>query len=254
MINVLIIEDEYEAAQRLQRMILKWQPEAKIMAILDSVEQSVKWLKTFYAPDLIFLDIHLSDGLSFEIFDQYEINCPVILTTAYDEYWQKAFEINSIDYLLKPISEERLEKSLNKYLKLKSEGSNQPINLDIIKNLWTQKAKYRVRFLVETGPSIGVLPVENIAYFVAKDKMVDIYTFDGKVYPLKSSLDQLETELEARLFYRANRQFIVSAASIVKLHQHFNYKVKLELKPKTEQDVIVAKTNVSELKEWLSRA
>jgi len=252
MLSVLIVEDEYEAAQRLHRMLMKWEPNTRVIGIADSIEKSVAILKSGNTPDLILLDIHIADGISFEIFEQVDVQCSVILTTAYDEYWQKSFELNSIDYLLKPISEDRLFKSLNKFRKLFEIQANRIVDSHWLRSMNSPKTRYRIRFLVDMGLAIGMIAVEQIAYFLAKEKLIEIHTFDGNHYQIKTSLDQLEEELEPRTFFRANRQVLVAARSIVKLHQYFNYKVKLELNPKTDTEIVISRQNVTAFKEWLS--
>ncbi|MBN2668951.1 MAG: response regulator transcription factor [Bacteroidales bacterium] len=249
--KIVIIEDEYQAQNRLQKLIAKHLPQAELVAILDSIESSVQWFSAHHEPDLIFSDIQLSDGLSFKIFQQIEIRAFVVFTTAYDEYAIEAFKLNSIDYLLKPVSEESFEKSLQKYRNLTSNKS--PL-LDPQQwlNLIEQRVKYKCRFLVDIGQSIGVIEIKQIAYFALIDKQICIVTHEMEKYPLKDSLDKIEAEIEPHLFYRINRQILLSAGAIRKIHLHFNYKLKLELNPPFDEDIIVSKAKVAEFKAWLS--
>ena len=253
--KILIIEDELKAALRLEKLIKKNINDAKIIAILNSIEESIKWLENNKHPDLIFLDIQLSDGLSFAIFEQIEINIPVIFTTAYNEYSLKAFELNSVDYLLKPINEKKLVKSIKKYEKLKSgfvnnEYFNSKQLLDILKS----KNEWRTKFLVNKGDSLIVIDIKDIAYFYAKDKYVSIVTFDNKKHLINSSLEKLEKEIETGIMYRANRQVLLSSKAIAKIHNYFNYKLKLELIPKADFDVIISRKKVADFKTWITRA
>jgi len=253
--RVLIIEDEQRAADRLKKMILAIDSSIEIISILDSIDSSVEWLKTNTHPELIFLDIHLSDGLSFNIFKQVEINCPIIFTTAFDQYALKAFEINSIDYLLKPINKDKLKFSLDKFHSIKNSfiSSNNEIDLEKILSSISKKSKsYKSRFLVSKSDSLIIINVNEIAYFYSEDKVSFIMTKNKKRYILDDSLDTLISELDPKLFYRINRQIIVSIDSITKINSFFNYKLKLDLIPNIENlNTVISRAKVKEFKDWV---
>ena len=256
MINVLIIEDEELAALRLQKMLLQSNNEINVIEMLDSIESSVKWIKNNETPDLIFLDIQLSDGVSFEIFNQVELKCPVIFVTAYDAYALKAFELNSIDYLLKPLRQELLNKSIEKYLGLKKQFSSADLVLkmqQIIDNYNSHGKTYKTRFMINKGESIISYKVDEIAYFFAEEKVVFFVLNNSQKHIINYSLDQLEQILDPSIFFRINRQYIISERSIDKINNYFNYKLKLSLKPSTEDSIIVSKSRVADFKVWLDR-
>ncbi|MDP4292557.1 MAG: LytTR family DNA-binding domain-containing protein [Bacteroidota bacterium] len=252
--NALIIEDEQHAAQRLINLLHETGRKIEILDTLDSIESSIKWLKENPDPDVIFLDIQLADGLSFAIFDQVEVKSPVIFATAYDEYAIKAFEINSIDYLLKPIKQERLEASLEKLEKLRPSLSPDEITAQLqnmILDYHERNKTYRSRFLVNKADTMIPIAAEDIAFLYTEDKVVFLITRDNRKYMINYSLDQLEKQLNPISFFRVNRQFIVAMRSIHKIHNYFNYKLKIELVPVSEQEVIVSRQKVAEFKEWL---
>ena len=254
--DILVIEDEKLAAHRLISLINETEKDAKIITTIDSVENAIAWFKSNDPPDLIFLDIQLSDGLCFNIFKETEVSSPIIFTTAYDEYALKAFEINSIDYLLKPIKLEKLQQAIGKYKNLKNTFSPSQLNFDaqkLIETIQGSKKEYTSRFLVNKGDSLLLIDVDDIAFFHAEDKMVFISTFDNKKFLINNTLDKLEKSLEPKMFFRTARQFLVTARAIHKIHNYFNYKLKLELQPTPEADVIVSKARVSDFKEWLTK-
>jgi DNA-binding LytR/AlgR family response regulator len=255
--NVLIIEDELLAAQLLEKQLINIDNNINIISTIDSIEKSVEWFKNNPHPDLIFLDIQLSDGLSFNIFNQVEVNSPVIFTTAYDQYALKAFEINSIDYLLKPIDIESLRTSLKKYNKLNPNNSDSNFNIDFNKFLADfsiNKKTYKSRFLINKGDSLQIVDINKIAYFYSEQKATFIITKDNKKYISNDSLDSIINNVDPSIFYRINRQFIVSINSIGKISNYFNYKLKLDLIPKTDNDnTVISRTKVKEFKEWLSK-
>lgn len=255
--QVLIIEDEVSNSKRLVKILKEIESEIKILNIIDSVEDSVLWLKSNPAPDLIFLDVQLSDGLSFEIFEKIDVTSPVIFTTAYDEYAIKAFTVNSVDYLLKPISQKSLTTALQKFHRfhdddLKSLKSNIQ---SLLANVTSPPKEYKTRFLIKFGQSYKTLLVEDIAYFGIENQMTQIYTADNHRYPGEQSLDELESQLHPDMFFRINRQFIVNLSSIINIHTYFNSRLKLELKPKYQSSdlVIVSREKVKAFKEWLNR-
>lgn len=252
--NIVIIEDEKLSAQRLEKLILTIDPSIEVIAMLDSIKSSIQWLKVNTAPDLIFLDIHLGDGLSFEIFDQINIECPIIFTTAYDEYAIKAFKFNSIDYLLKPIDQELLQKSIQKFRKLSSPSLNKEFDFkDLAKLLTSEKKIYRSRFLVNYRDELLPISTPEIAYFYSENKNTYLIGKDERKYLIDYTLEELETELDPSYFFRITRQIIASAQAIKKIYQHFNLKLKVELEPPFQEEIMLSRDKSGLLKEWLNR-
>jgi DNA-binding LytR/AlgR family response regulator len=250
--NVLIIEDESFAADKLEMMLKEVDAAITVMAKLGSIKDSVKWLFENRA-DLIFLDIQLSDGISFSIFDQVAINTPVIFTTAYDQYAIKAFKLNSISYLLKPIRKSDLVESIRKYQTLKSAFS---IDFDeLLANIQGREPEYKKRFLIQIGEKIRKVEVHEISYFYALEKGVYLRTLQGKSYPAEYSLDKLETILNPSAFFRINRKYIVNVDSIKSMVAYSRGRIKLELTPAAdnELDTIVSIDRSAEFKKWLNR-
>lgn len=248
--NVLIIEDERFAADKLERMLKEIDPSITILAKLGSIKESAKWLFHNTA-DLIFLDIQLSDGISFSIFEQIAINTPVIFTTAYDEYAIKAFQLNSIAYLLKPIRKNDLDESLQKFRNLKTAFS---IDFEsLLANLQGKDPDYKKRFLIQVGEKIRKVNVNEIAYFYVLDKGVYMRTFSGNNYPVEFTLDRLETLIDPSIFFRINRKYIINIESIIKMIAYSRSRVKLELKPKADDDneTIVSIDRSGDFKKWL---
>ena len=255
MIEALIVEDEELAAERLQKQINEIDLEIEIVAILDSVESTLNWLQKESNPDLIFLDIQLADGKSFEIFEHIKIQCPVIFTTAYDEFALKAFELNSIDYLLKPIKIDELKNSIKKFKSIKeyfSESELQSKIYNLLSSIQNETKTFKNRFLVNKGDSLIPISTEEIAYFFAEDKANFLITFDNQKFFINYSLDTLEEMLDNKIFYRVNRQFILSMNSIKKIHNYFNYKLKLEVDPFIDSDIIISRAKVVEFKNWMN--
>ena len=255
MIKALIVEDEELAAERLQKLIKDVDPKIEILSIIDSVESTINWLQNNPPPDLLFLDIQLADGRSFEIFEHIKVQSPVIFTTAYDEYAIKAFELNSIDYLLKPIKIEGLKKSIDKYKKIKeyfSESDLQNKVYNLLSSIKNEDKTYKNRFLINKGDTLIPVSTNEIAYFYAEDKVNFIVTFDEKKYFINYSLDTLQEMLDPKLFQRVNRQFILSINSIKKVHNYFNYKLKIEVNPLIDKDIIISRANVVEFKKWMN--
>ncbi|MBC8173202.1 MAG: response regulator transcription factor [Chitinophagales bacterium] len=250
MLKVVIIEDEIIAAEYLERLIKEYDASISIIKKLDSVSTSTAWLANNEA-DLLFVDIHLADDLSFKIFEQIDIDTPVIFTTAYDQYAIKAFKLNSIDYLLKPIDKRELFAALDKF---KSLRQNAPPDIrSLLQHLHATKLKYQERFLVSTGQKLKSLPVEEVAYFFAEQKLVFITASDGKQYIVDQSLDKLEPQLNPETFFRINRQFIVSFVSIKNMISYSKSRVKIELQPQTDKETIVSVERSSAFKEWLNK-
>jgi len=250
-IKVLIIEDEAPAFRRLQRILEEIDSEIEILEVIDTVKDAVNWFEIGGKADLIFMDIQLADGLSFDIFRQVKVDQAVIFTTAYDEYTLKAFEVNSIDYLLKPIDKERLELSLNKWEELKKLYSG---NLDIqgiLDQIQPESKKYRSRFLVRSRDELFPVKTEEIAYFFMDSGVVYLRRTDGKKFPIESPLDNLERELDPNNFYRINRQFLCHIDSIASSVQFDKGKILIELLPKNEETVLVSRDRASQFKRWL---
>jgi DNA-binding LytR/AlgR family response regulator len=249
--NVIIIEDEAFAAEKLEQMLLEINPAIKVLAKLGSIKESVKWLMNNKS-NLIFLDIQLSDGISFSIFEQVTVNTPIIFTTAFDQYAIKSFQLNSISYLLKPIREKELEESLQKYQSLKSAFS---IDFDtLMANIQGRDPEYKKRFLIQIGEKIRKIEVTEIAYFYVLDKGVYLRTFQGNNYPVEYTLDKLETTLNPQIFYRINRKYLVNMESIANMLAYSRSRVKLELKPKADDsdDTIVSIDRSADFKKWLN--
>lgn len=249
--NVIIIEDEKPSARRLQRMLASLQIEAHNM--LHSVEESMAWFSENQHPDLIFLDIQLSDGLSFEIFETLEINSAVIFTTAYDAYALQAFKLNSIDYLLKPIDEDDLAKAVNKYKTRLPMQKSVVIDFDDIRKLLVNPLDrtYKKRFSVKIGSHIKLIATEDIECFYSENKGTYAYTKDGRNYLLELSLEQLETDLEPNVFFRVNRKFFVNIEAIKEMISYTNSRIKIKLENYNEQEIIVARERVKSFRDWL---
>ncbi len=249
--NIIIIEDEKPAARLLQRKLEKLNYVVK--ALLHSVEESVNWFENNVHPDLIFLDIQLSDGLSFEIFDKIDIKSPIIFTTAYDEYALRAFKLNSIDYLLKPIEEEELETAINKFQNQFQKNAVSSLDFEAIKRMLVNpvQKEYKNRFSVKIGNQIKVISVEEIECFFSENKGTYIHTIDNRDYLLDCSLEQLETELNPDLFYRISRKFIIPLQSIKEIQVYTNSRLKVILPTYKEDEVIVSREKVSDFKSWI---
>jgi DNA-binding LytR/AlgR family response regulator len=256
MIRVLIIEDEDPAAKRLVKLLKELEPDVIIDGPIDTVSHAVQHLKVNPQHDLIFLDIQLADGKSFSIFDQVKIEAPIIFTTAYDEFAIKAFELNSIDYLLKPVSLEKLRLSIEKFKKIRDYYNHETFQGQLnsyLKNLkLPSEETYKTRFLVNNGDELLPITIGKIAYFYAEDKAVFLVTGENKRYLINYSLEELEQKLDPKIFFRINRQFISSVESISKIHHYFNYKLKLTLKPDPGTEVIVSKSRTTEFKHWMN--
>ncbi len=248
--NTLIIEDEQLAARRLESMVKAIDPSIEILAMLESVEESVAWLKSNPQPDLIFLDIHLEDGLSFSIFDQVKVNSPIIFTTAFDEYAIKAFKLKSIDYLLKPIVQEELEKAIIKYREWGE--TNQLVDIkELYKLMHVKEKTYRQRFSMVVGQKLKSVDVNDIAYFFSNSGITFVAMHSKSQYSLDQSLDKLVEELDPGLFFRVNRQFLVGLPAITNIHIFPKSRLKLELNPPVPEGVFVSLDKVVEFKKWI---
>lgn len=252
--RVLIIEDEMMAAERLEEMVHKAIPGVIILGILDSISRAVQWFAENEAPDLALFDIQLADGLSFEIFKQTEVSCPVIFTTAFDEYALKAFKVNSIDYLLKPIDAGELKAAIDKYRNIHGHGDqpyHQAQQMNDVLRLLTRQ--YKTRFLVRVGERIRSVPVEEIQCFYSMDKASYLQTTDDRHYAMDQSLEQIEAMVDPEKFFRVNRKFIIAFDAINDMISHSNSRFKIKLKLPTEETIIVSREKVKEFKGWLER-
>jgi two-component system LytT family response regulator len=255
--DIFIIEDEPMASKLLAKLIKDADPDMNIVGTADNVASAVKWFQENKHPDLIFSDIELLDGQSFEIFNTIEITSPIIFTTAYHDFALKAFNVNSIDYLLKPINKVDVKKALDKYKVLKDKMSTTSNSNEILKGLIesisSEKKTYKSRFLVKMGDRLVSLTNDQIAYFYSEDKLVFVQTIENKKYPVDFSLDELELTIDPSMFFRLNRQFISNINAIMSIHSYFNGKLKLTLKPAIEKEVLVSREKASIFKEWLDR-
>jgi DNA-binding LytR/AlgR family response regulator len=249
--TVLIIEDERPSARRLLRMLQK--QEVEVDSMLHSVSEAVEWFANNEHPDLIFLDIQLSDGLSFEIFDEVDVQSAIIFTTAFDEYALQAFKLNSIDYLLKPIDEEELLAAIKKYETRTSKQQQLKLNFEDIRKLLKNplEREYKKRFITKIGQHIKMIAVDEIECFYSENKGTYAHTTDGRDYLLDTTLEQLHDELEPQTFFRINRTFIVNIQSIRDIISYTNSRLQLKLKSYKDQDVIVARERVKDFKLWL---
>ena len=250
--NVLIIEDEKPSARRLQRMLKNLDVDANQM--LHSVEESIEWFQNNPHPDLIFLDIQLSDGLSFEIFEAVEVNSAIIFTTAYDEYALQAFKLNSIDYLLKPIDDEELANAVNQFKQQLPQRKAVTLDFNDIKRLLVNpiEREYKKRFSVKVGQHLKLINIDDIECIYSENKGTYLYTSEGRNYLLDSTLEQLEDELEPETFFRINRKFFVNINAIADMISYTNSRLQIKLKHYSEQEVIVARERVKDFKTWLS--
>jgi len=247
--KILIIEDEKPAANRLKQLLGDLLPEAKIFGHLDSISTAIAWLETNAKPDLIFCDIQLADGHSFEIFEQVQVDAPIIFVTAFDQFAIKAFKLNSVDYLLKPLDPEELKKAIQKFRNRQIPGK---LDLLDLKNLLQpQSASYKSRFLVKYGEKIQSVPTDDISYFFSAEKVTYLQTLEGRKYIMDYTLDQLEQWLDPKRFFRLNRKYIASFDSIAEIYTYSNSRLKIKLGHCEDNDILVSREKVGALKEWL---
>lgn len=246
--RVIIIEDEPLAAQALTALLTRLRPAMRILASLGSVEEAVEWLRAQPAPDLLFCDIHLSDGNSFDIFRQVPVAAPVIFTTAYDAYAIQAFQVNSVDYLLKPLQAAAVERALQKYET--RQAAALPAAVENVQRLVHDTP--RMRFLVKAGQTLQAVPVDHVAYFLAEEGVVFLVTHPGKRFIIADTLDQLEDQLDARNFFRINRQFILSIGAVQEIRPYFKGRLILQVVPPVaEQTLVVSAGRAPAFKQWL---
>ncbi|AQX84694.1 LytR/AlgR family response regulator transcription factor [Elizabethkingia bruuniana] len=250
--NILIIEDERPNAERLRRLIQGIKPQANILSVLESVSESVEWLETHERPDLIMMDIKLSDGLSFEIFDKTQlVDIPIIFTTAYDEYAIKAFKQYSIDYLLKPVDKDELAMAFEKYDQLDI-MVNKATNPSIEKLLDEFRPKnFRTRFLLSYRDGFKTVMVSDVLYFYSEQKITKARLADGTDEIIPHTMDELEQQLDPKLFFRANRQFIICINAVEHVYNYFNNKLKVAMRKNTDVEIIVSRDKAPLLKNWM---
>lgn len=249
--NVIIVEDEKPAARRLSRLLEEL--DVKISVMLHSVEESINWFQNNEHPDLIFLDIQLSDGLSFEIFEEIEVRSAIIFTTAYDEYALQAFKLNSIDYLLKPIDDEELEVAVKKFRSLKPEPQKLALDFEDIKKLLVNplEREYKKRFTVRVGQHLKIINADEVECFYSENKGTYAATSDGRNYLLDTTLENLETELEPKIFFRVSRKFYININHIKDIISYTNSRLQIKLNHFSEQEIIVSRERVRDFKLWL---
>lgn len=248
MINtILIIEDEKLNADRLIRLIRSIRPNASVIGVMDSITDSVEWFNEHPQPDLVLMDVRLSDGLSFEIFEQTAVSCPIIFTTAYDEYALKAFKYNSIDYLLKPVAEEELEAA---FQKLEQMPVKHPSAIEGLLN-YLQPKEFRTRFLLPFRDGYKTVLVSDIVFFYSEMKITHAKLYNGTTEILPQTMEELELQLNPRQFFRANRQFIIHIDGVSQVQNYFNGKLKVEMRGNRDTEIIVSRDKANLLKGWM---
>ncbi len=254
--KVIIIEDEPFAQNELIRLLGNTEFDIEILSVLESVEDAIHWFNNNEHPDVAFFDIQLADGISFDIFSKVKIKAPVIFTTAYDEYAIDAFKVNSIAYLLKPIEQNALIGALQKLVDWKEQLTEPGINfsqqqLDSILALAGNKATYKSRFMVKVGDQIKFVKAEEVAYFYAEDNEVMLQTTAKRSYIIDDSLDQISGMVDPTLFHRINRKYIIHKNAVERVHKYFNSRLKIDLNPVREEDVIISRVKVNEFLTWM---
>lgn len=255
MYKVLIIEDEKPAAEWLSQLILRFDSRISILAVIDSVRGAKEWFEHHTIPDLAFMDIQLADGLSFEIFEQVKVPCPVIFTTAYEEYAIRAFKVNSVDYLLKPIAWSDLESAFHKFANQKEKVEAAPgLTLELLNKVKDMLRKqYKTRFVIKVGDHLKSIPVEDILFFYSLDKATYLCTSDFRTYTVDYSLDHISEMVDEHRFFRINRKYILSNHSIADIVVYSNSRLKIKLKKPDEESIIVSREKVQDFKEWLDQ-
>lgn len=256
-LRILIIEDELPAQRLLKETLEEIDFETEVITCLNSVKSAVEWFQNNEHPEIVLLDIQLSDGLSFEIFKQVKIESMIIFTTAYDEYAIQAFKVNSLDYLLKPIEPEDLEAAFSKYQQYNQsfiqEASSQIDYSELAALIKGEKIEYRKRFLIQSNESFFHLPVEEIAFFSSTQGITFAITFEKREYPLNLSLESLNKQLNPESFFKINRQIIINIDAIKRVHSYFNGKLKVELSISHKKEVIIGKDKASSFKKWMDK-
>ena len=252
--KILIVEDEELAVKKIRKTLAGVEPDAEVVAVTDSILSTVNWLEENQAPDLILMDIELSDGQSFEIFNQTTIKSPVIFTTSYDEYALKAFKVNSIDYILKPVDRDELAGALKKWSMLGKNDPGQKLLLDNIgQAIQMLMKKYKTRFVIKVGEHLRTVEVSSIRYFYSQEKATFCSTDENRNFILDYTLEQLEEMTDPAEFYRINRKYLVRSGAIQDIISFTNSRLKLVLKGSQDNDIIVARERVQDFKQWLDR-
>ncbi|WP_207492078.1 LytR/AlgR family response regulator transcription factor [Aridibaculum aurantiacum] len=251
--KVIILEDEHLTAQRLENMLKKYDAGIEILATIPSVAEAIEWLKTNPDPDVIFMDIHLEDGQSFSIFEQINLDVPVIFATAYDEYTIQAFKVNSVDYLMKPINYEELVAAIEKYKRIHEQKQTQPLQALLESINKDKEPEYKQRFLVSIGSRLKTIEVDDINYFYSAEKITFLVTKDNQRFPIDFSLDKLALMLDPKHFFRINRQMMVKLYAIGNIHVFSKGRLKLDLQPASKEEVFVSLDKVTDFKEWLGK-
>src|SRR5215213_1037629 len=258
--KILIVEDEELAVKKLKKTLFSVDESATIVGEADSIKGTVNWLQNNPSPDLILMDIELADGQSFEVFNHVQVKSPVIFITSYDEYALKAFKVNSVDYLLKPVQKEDLQAALEKYRQMKkiytSETENSSVSLDLLVKQLQQKLQtkeFRKRFLVKHGQKLVSVEIDEIAYFFSDGRLNFFKTYDNRKFVVDYTMDELEEMLDPDKWFRISRSFFVSVNSVEQIHDYFGNRLILHLKPDSEKEAIVSREKVSDFKNWLGK-
>lgn len=255
-LSVLIVEDEPHAQKELKRLLSNCGHDLQVIDCIDSVEDTINWINNNPEPDLMFFDIQLADGLSFEIFNHIKTNVPIIFTTAFDEYAIKAFKVNSIDYLLKPVKQDELNAAIDKFQLISRSDKKTDFGLrieQIEKLLEINKPRFKSRFISKIGDQIKYIDANEIAYFKAEDNDVLAITKSNKRYFIEYALDMLMTLVDPNTFFRANRSYIIHISSIKKISKYFNSRIHLELEPETEDVVLISRVKVPDFLNWIEK-
>jgi DNA-binding LytR/AlgR family response regulator len=258
--NILIVEDEELAVKKLKKTLFSVDETATVVGEEDSIKSTIDWLQKNPSPDLILMDIELADGQSFEIFNQFQVKSPVIFITSYDEYALKAFKVNSVDYLLKPVQKEDLQAALEKYKQIKqmytAEAPAPAISIgELVKELQQKfgTKEYRKRFLVKHGKKLVSVDVDEIAYFFSDDRLNFFKTTDNRKFVLDYTMEELDDMLDPGNFFRISRSFYISVDSVVQINDYFGNRLLLHLKPETDKEAIVSREKVTDFKNWLGK-
>ncbi len=249
--NVLIIEDEEQAYTRMQKIIKEVLPDARIVAVIVSVNSAIKWFHGHAMPDLVFMDINLADGVSFEIFKEVTITAPIVFTTAYEEYAIQAFKVNSVAYLLKPVDKEAVADALEKLNQLQAARPEITDYTALLKTLQQSTRVYRERFVAKLGDNLRSIAVEDIAYFFTENKTTFLCTKEARKYPIDFNLDEVESMINPKKYFRINRQFIIGIAAIEEMKSYTRSRVIIKVKPPTNFDTIVSVERASDFRVWL---
>lgn len=257
--KILIVEDEDLAVKKIKKTLAEVDDTADVIGITDSIQGTVNWLESNATPDLILMDIELSDGQSFEIFNRTKVKSPVIFTTSYDEFALKAFKVNSIDYLLKPVQKEELNAALDKFKSMtgaNKTSDKKEINMDALVKELQQKLQpkdYRKRFLVKHGQKLVSIETDDIAYFFSDGRLNFFKTFDNRKFVVDYTMDELEDMLDPQRYFRISRSFYISVASIDQIHDYFGNRLLLQLKPTVDKETVVSREKVTDFKKWMGK-